>query len=123
MSGTKFVTQIAAGSYHSVMLSQYQVVYGAGGNGDGVIDNHDGIWPQLRAWVDENHDGISQPNELYKLEDVGVYSISLKYVHQRRYDQYGNLFRYKGTLNPGGEPRGDSADRTVYDVILVSAPL
>jgi len=96
---------------------------GNGGNGDGVIDNHDGIWPQLRAWVDENHDGISQPNELYKLEDVGVYSISLKYVHQRRYDQYGNLFRYKGTLNPGGEPRGDSADRTVYDVILVSAPL
>jgi hypothetical protein len=94
----------------------------SGGNADGVIDQHDRIWPQLRAWIDENHDGVSQPDELYNLSDVGVYSISLRYTHLRRYDQYGNLFRYKGTLNPEGEPRRDRVDRVVYDVFLVTSP-
>ncbi len=91
-----------------------------GGNGDGVIDKKDGVWPKLRLWIDENHDGICQPNELYTLPELGVFSISLKYVQTRYYDQYGNLFRYKGTVNPEGQPRSDKVDRVLYDVYLVS---
>jgi len=89
-----------------------------GGNGDGIIDDKDAIWPKLRLWIDENHDGICQPNELHTLPELGVFSISLKYVHSRHYDQYGNLFRYKGKVNPEGEPRGDNVDRVLYDVYL-----
>jgi len=91
-----------------------------GGNGDGVIDEHDSVWSRLKLWIDENHDGISQQSELYTLPELGVFSISLKYVQARRYDQYGNLFRYKGRVNPEGEPRHDKVDRVLYDVYLVS---
>jgi hypothetical protein len=90
-----------------------------GGNGDGVIDAQDAVWPQLLVWIDTNHDGISQPGELHHLDDLGVHSISLRYVESRYTDQYGNQFRYRGWLNP---VQKDSVDRRVYDVILVQLP-
>jgi hypothetical protein len=91
-----------------------------GGNGDGVIDQNDSVWSKLRLWIDENHDGQSQANELHTLPELGVFSIGLRYMQTRRYDQYGNLFRYKGRANPEGEPQKDKVDRILYDVYLLS---
>ena len=93
-----------------------------GGNEDGIIDEHDRVWSQLRLWIDENQDGVSQPEELHRLADLGVYSIGLRYVQIRRYDEFGNIFRYKGKINVEGNPRRDDVDRTIYDVFFVTTP-
>jgi hypothetical protein len=91
-----------------------------GGNGNGVIDPGDAVYSKLLLWIDENHDGISQPNELHHLSDLGVYSLSLKYANSPYTDKFGNRFRYKGKVNPLGQPAGDDIDRTSYDVFFVT---
>jgi hypothetical protein len=92
----------------------------SGGNGDGVIDARDAIWSRLRLWVDSNHDGISQPEELLSLEDEGVYSISLEYKLTPLKDEFGNQFVQKGRVNMH-RPTGE-VNRTVYDIQFVLTP-
>lgn len=90
-----------------------------GGNGDGIIDHRDAIFPHLLLWIDENHDGISQPSELHTLPEMGVYSLALKYSESRRTDKFGNQFRYKAAVNPDPED-GESQDgRWAFDVFLM----
>jgi hypothetical protein len=84
-----------------------------------VIDSRDAIFSSLRLWVDANHDGISQPEELHTLPEMGVLSVSLDYSLSRRTDEFGNVFRLKAKVNPGvsGEP---GVGRNVYDVFFVN---
>jgi hypothetical protein len=89
-----------------------------GGNGDGIIDWRDAVYSKLLLWIDANHDGISQPNELHTLPELGVFSISLKYRDEPFVDQYGNAFHYRGVLNPDAAD-GESRDgRYTYDVFF-----
>ncbi|HEY0160610.1 MAG TPA: hypothetical protein VGF28_25205 [Thermoanaerobaculia bacterium] len=68
-----------------------------GGNGDGVIDVADAIWGRLRLWVDQNHDGISQPVETSPVHRNGVSSISLSYTINESADEMGNVHRLRGS--------------------------
>ena len=94
-------------------LAQYDA------NGDGVIDASDPIYSQLRLWIDANHDGISQPEELHTLAEMGVYSISLDYSLSMRTDEFGNVFRYNAKVN-AGQPGASDVGKKAYDVFFVS---
>jgi hypothetical protein len=89
-----------------------------GGNGDGIIDKRDAVFSHLLLWIDENHDGVSQPNELHALPELGVFSLGLHYRDAHRTDEYGNWFHYWAGVNP--DPRdGESTDgRVTYDVFF-----
>lgn len=77
------------------------VIYG--GNDNGQIDSGDAIWSRLRLWIDRNHDGLSQPDEIYTLGQLGVTSIDLGYKVLRRQDGNGNEYRYASTATVSGK--------------------
>jgi len=87
-----------------------------GGNADGVIDRADKVWPQLRLWVDANHDGISQPDEIFTLDQKGVRSIDLGYRWSGRRDGNDNQFRYRAHV--AIEQNGHVVIGETYDVFF-----
>jgi len=89
-----------------------------GGNGDGVIDARDAVFPNLRLWQDFNHDGLATPDDLKTLPELGISGISLQYTESRHTDHYGNIFRYLGEFY-----RTDgTTSHGIVDVIIQVGP-
>jgi len=89
-----------------------------GGNGNGFIDPGDSVYSRLLVWIDANHNGYSEPNELHTLPSLGISKIGLTYRETPFVDQYGNHFRYRGSVWDQGGNERDSC----YDVFLQIQP-
>ncbi len=78
-----------------------------GGNYNGIIDSHDIVYDQLMIWVDVNHNGVSESEELFSLAELGVERVSLRYRESQRVDEHGNEFRYvsRAWIRVGGHLR------------------
>lgn len=90
-----------------------------GGNGDGVIDARDRIFSSLRLWIDSNHNGVAEPEEIVTLPAGGVASIDLNYKEATRADEFGNVFRYRSKIRTTtGKNRSVDPSKTIYDVFF-----
>jgi hypothetical protein len=87
-------------------------------NLDGIISVEDGVYSELRLWQDRNHNGVSEPEELHPLRQLGLKSLELKYERSKKVDRFGNEFRYRAKVR---DEKGTQSGRWAWDVFLLSA--
>lgn len=79
------------------------------------------MFSSLLLWVDLNHNAISEPEELWPVDQGGVTRFALEYRESRRRDRYGNEFRYLGLA--WRKSHAARERRTVtWDVFFVRQP-
>jgi hypothetical protein len=99
-----FDRQFAANGYAA--LAKYDT------NRDGIIDARDKVYKHLRLWSDADRNGVSSPDELRSLDDMGVVSIDLNYDNRfYERDRYGNESRFKSVVT-----FKDGTDHLIFDL-------
>ena len=93
----------------------------------GYIDAEDALYAKLLLWVDANHNGVSEPEELTPFSALYA-RIGIGYSPHQRRDGFGNEFRYRGwaelRTKPGKNQSANAAEhqlrqRDIYDIVFV----
>ncbi|MDR0352980.1 MAG: hypothetical protein LBI02_06435, partial [Opitutaceae bacterium] len=79
-------------------------------NGDGVIDERDAIYHQLRVWRDLNGDGVNQADESMTLAQAGIASLNLNYAKKQELDAHGNVIGERSSFTRTNGSTGLMAD-------------
>jgi len=69
-----------------------------GGNADRRITADDDVWNRLRLWVDRNHNGVSERQEIQNLRRWGIVSLDLFYVEVNELDGAANRIMFRGSF-------------------------
>ncbi|WP_269153514.1 calcium-binding protein [Ralstonia solanacearum] len=70
-------------------------------NSDGNFTSADEAWRQIQVWRDQNQDGISQSNELFSLDELGITCIGLNANASGMFID-GNRVEQKATFTRNG---------------------
>jgi hypothetical protein len=84
-----------------------------GGYPDRQIDKRDPVFSRLLFWRDDNHNGISEPEELRAVQEAGLNAIRTEYKNRKRVDRHGNEFRQHSRVE-----WEDGAFADIFDVWL-----
>lgn len=87
---------------------------------DGKISETDSVFGELRLWIDSNHNGFSEPDELHTFADVGIAKLYTGYQETPRVDNNGNAYRFRGSATI--VRRGVERERRMFDVFLRGLP-
>lgn len=74
-------------------------------NKDGIIDNQDPAFQQLKVWIDHNEDGVADPSEIYTLAELGIEALSLDYATVNIEDEHHNLIGERAHAIVNGQRR------------------
>lgn len=75
-----------------------------------IFDSRDASFAEVRVWLDENGDGVSQPLELHTLSSLGILAIELDY-HQSHRQVAGAVLRLMAPVH-----FSDRGTRFIFDV-------
>jgi hypothetical protein len=78
--------------------SGFQALSAHDANGDGRIDAQDGIWNDLRIWLDSDQDGITYEGEIFTLAEIGISAIDISTSPVGIADSSGNLKAATGSV-------------------------
>ncbi|WOB05896.1 calcium-binding protein [Piscinibacter gummiphilus] len=97
---------------------------GSAGFGDGVFDERDAEFVNVRLWRDINQDGISQTSELISLAEQGITSIALTATTTTINLNNGNTVTGQATVSraDGSITEIDSVDLTASNLNLADNP-
>ena len=91
-----------------IALSQYDI------ENKGYIDASNPIFKNLKIWFDKNHNGISEPNELVKVESLGIKKINLHFeTFKKPMKIAGNIIPIKAIVE-----MTDGSTKNIYDVFF-----
>ena len=79
-------------------------------NADGRINAADALWAHLQVWQDRDGDGVSTPDELSSLSDLGITSINTAYSTSTTVDPQGNEHRQVGSFARADGTTGAAED-------------
>ncbi|NOT15670.1 MAG: hypothetical protein HOP21_08885, partial [Methylotenera sp.] len=79
-------------------------------NADGVVNNQDTQFTNLKLWRDLNQDGTSQTGELFTLNDLGIASINITNTANSQTLANGNQLTNTGTYTKADGTTGSVAD-------------
>jgi hypothetical protein len=83
---------------------------------NGKIDFRDAAYQKLQLWLDRNHNGISEPEELTGLAENGILEIFTGYSITMRRDRHGNLFMARGVAHIQRRPWRSVHRWPIFDV-------
>lgn len=89
-------------------------------NCDGIIDVSDREFMNLRVWIDENHNGISESNELMTLSELDIVSIDLNYTVADFIDsETGTIMAETALISLGSSEFGEHSTTTISEFWFV----